>query len=282
MNPDRKLLAFYGLKYNPFLPAIPSPDIWTVPGADSFMTRIEDLVMDGGFGLLTGESGLGKSKLLHRLAARLGQIEGVAAGIIEHPTSALGDFYRELGALFGVGLSVANRYGSFTALRDRWRQHIKNSLFRPVLLVDEAQDAASNTLNELRILGSERFDSENLLTVVLCGDTRLLDRFRKPDLLALGSRIRTRLALQPLARDHLAEFLDHLLDRAGAPQLCSPGLKELLVDHSAGNPRMLCGLAADLLDAALRREKPVLDEALYFDVFDRTPKKTARKPGARA
>jgi hypothetical protein len=43
---------------------------------------------------------------------------------------------------------------------------------------------------------------------------------------------------------------------------------------------MLCGLAADLLDAALRREKPILDEALYFDVFDRTPKKAARKAGA--
>lgn len=282
MTADRKLLAFYGLKYNPFLSAIPTADIWTAPGAESFMMRIEDLVMDGGFGVLTGESGLGKSKLLNRLADRLGQIDGVVAGITERPTSALGDFYRELGALFGVGLSVANRYGSFTALRDRWRQHIKSSLFRPVLLVDEAQEAAASTLNELRILGSERFDSEHLLTVVLCGDTRLTDRFRKPDLLPLGTRIRTRLTLQPLAKDHLADFLDHLLDRSGAPQLCSPGLKELLVDHSAGNPRMLCGLAADLLDAALRREKPILDEALYFDVFDRTPKKAAKKLGARS
>lgn len=276
MTPDRKLLAFYGLKYNPFLPTIPTGDLWAPPGAESFLLRVEDLVMDGGFGLVTGESGLGKSKLLHQLATRLSAVEGVAVGIVERPTSALGDFYRELGHLFGLGLSVANRYGSFTALRDRWRQHVKNSLFRPVLLIDEAQEATATTLNELRLLGSERFDSEHLLTVVLCGDTRLPERFRTPELLPLGTRIRTRIHLQPLGKDALAQFLDHLLARAGAPALCTPGLKVALVDHAAGVPRVLCLLAAELLDLAARQERRVLDEALFLEVFDRAPKKTRR------
>lgn len=270
---DRKLLAFYGLKYNPFLPAVPPDDVWSPPGTDSFLFRVEDLVLEGGFALITGESGLGKSKLLQLVATRLSAVEGVAVGITERPTSSLGDFYRELGHLFRVGLSPANRYGSFTALRDRWRQHVKATMFRPVLLVDEAQETAASVLNELRLLGSVRFDSENLLTVVLCGDLRLPERFRSPDLVPLGTRIRTRMTLQPLSKDELARFLGHLLDRAGAPQLCSPGLKDVLVDHAAGNPRLLCVLAAELLDAALRAQKPVLDEALFFEVFDRTPKK---------
>jgi type II secretory pathway predicted ATPase ExeA len=278
---DRKLLAFYGLKYNPFLPAIPTEDVWLPPGGESFLLRVEDLVLDGGFGLITGDPGLGKSKLLHRLAARLQAVEGVVVGIAERPTSALGDFYRELGTLFGVGLSVANRYGSFQALRDRWRQHVKSSLFRPVLLLDEAQEAAATTLNELRILASERFDSESLLTVVLCGDTRLPERFRTPELLPLGTRIRTRIHLQPLGKEALAQFLDHLLDRAGAPALCSPGLKNTLVDHAAGNPRVLCLLAAELLDLAVRQERRILDEGLFLEVFDRTPKKTRRTETAR-
>lgn len=273
---DRKLLAFYGLKYNPFLPALPVEDLWLPPGAESFLFRIESLVMDGGFGLVTGECGFGKSKLLHVLAARLGRIDSVMVGVIERPSSSLGDFYRELGHLFGVNLAPANRYGAFAALRARWRAHVAQALFRPVLLLDEAQEATATTLNELRLLGSERFDSENLLTVVLVGDSRLPERFRSADLLPLGSRIRTRLTLQPLAKDELAAFLDHILEHAGNPGVLTSGLKGLLVDHAAGSPRILCTMAGELLEHALQRSRPVVDEALYLEVFDRTPKKRAR------
>lgn len=159
------------------------------------------------------------------------------------------------------------------ALRQRWREHFAKSLFRPVLLLDEAQDALASTLNELRILGSEQFDSAHLLTVVLVGDGRLPERFRSPDLLPLGTRIRTRLVLQPLAREDLSAFLDHMLDRAGNPGLLTAPLKATLVEHAAGNPRVLCTLGAELLEAALRRGRPVLDEALFLDLFDRTTKK---------
>jgi len=273
---DRKLLAFYGIKYNPFLPSIPVEDLWLPPGAESFFYRVENLVMDGGLGMLSGDPGLGKSKALHALAARLARIDGVAVGVTERPTSSLGDFYRELGHLFGVNLAPANRYGAFAALRARWRAHIAQSLLRPVLLLDEAQEAHSTTLNELRLLGSERFDSENLLTVVLVGDGRLPERFRAQDLLPLGTRIRTRLVLQALAKDELAAFLEHLVTRAGNPGMLSEGLKALLVDHAAGNPRILCTLAGELLEHALQRGRPVLDEALYLDVFDRIPKKRGR------
>jgi general secretion pathway protein A len=43
-----KLLAQYGLKYNPFLPAIPDSDIWAPPGFDPFFFRLENIVLDGG------------------------------------------------------------------------------------------------------------------------------------------------------------------------------------------------------------------------------------------
>jgi len=273
---DRKLLTFYGLKFHPFLPGVPVGDLWHPPGADNFLFRVETLVLDGGFGLITGEPGMGKSKLLHLLAARLSRVEGVVVGVAERSTSTLGDFYRELGHLFGVNLAPANRYGAFVALRERWRAHIAHALFRPVLLLDEAQEALPATLNELRLLGSERFDSANLLTVVLAGDSRLADRFRAPDLLPLGSRIRTRLALQPLGKDDLADFLDHMLQRAGNPGLLTSGLQATLIDHAAGNPRILCNTAAELLEQGHQRGKASLDEALFLEVFDRTVKRRAR------
>lgn len=277
-----RLLARYGLKYNPFLPAVPVEDLWTPPAAEAFFFRVETLVMDGGFALITAEPGLCKSKILQQLATRLDQVGDVQVGVMSRPQSKLGDLYRELGDLFGVDLSPANRYGGFKALRARFRNYIKSTLFRPVLLVDEAQEVDTVCLNELRLLSSAHFDSECLLTTVLCGDTRLSERFRSRDLLSLGSRIRTRLVLEPYSKDCLREFVDHVLDRAGAPGLMSEPLRDVLVDHAAGNPRVLVNMGAELLAEAAHRELAVIDEHLFVEVFSVRPKpRRSRTSSAR-
>ena len=273
---DKKLLAMYGLKWNPFLPGIPVEALWPAPGIDSFFFRVENLVMDGGFALICGEPGLGKSKDLQMLDHRLKRIGDVAVGVMERPQSSLSDFYREMGSLFGVNLSPSNRYGGFKALRERWKNHIKSTLFRPVLLIDEAQEMVTPCLNEIRLLGSDEFDSKCLLTSVLCGDMRLPERFRNTALVSLGSRIRVRMKLEPLGRHDLLNYLDHALSQAGAPQLMSETLMETLVDHAAGNLRVLNTMADEMLLEGARREMVQLDEKLFLEMFSRHP--GPRKP----
>ena len=270
---NNQLLALYGLKYNPFLPGIPVESLWSPPEMDSFLFRVENLVMEGGFALVCGDPGLGKSKSLHLMAQHLGRLDSVVVGVMERPQSNLGDFYREMGELFGVNLSPANRCGGFKALRQRWLEHIKSTLFRPVLLIDEAQEMMSCSLNELRLLGSAEFDSQCLLTVVLCGDMRLPERFRSNALLALGSRIRYRRVLEPYSAEKLHECLEYTLDQAGAPQLMTKPLMDTLVEHSAGNLRLLNTMAAELLTVGAKQEQAQLDEKLFLDLYALTPRK---------
>src|SRR5690606_34820569 len=179
---DPRLRARYGLKYNPFDPEIPTEDLWTAPGFDLFAGRVEALTRSGGFGMLTGAVGTGKSKAFQALAGRLAAISDLVVGVMERPQSSPSDFYRELGRVFAVDLTPANRYGGFRALRDRWESHLQTHLRHPVLLVDEAQEMPTACLSELRLLGSTRFDSRYLLTVVLAGDPRLPERFRTREL----------------------------------------------------------------------------------------------------
>lgn len=275
-----RLLNQYGLKYNPFLPAIPDADIWQPPDFDAFFFRLENIVLDGGFAMITGDPGLGKSKALQLLSAKLRQIGDVVVGVMERPQSSLADFYRELGDLFGITLSVSNRYGGFKALRAKWKAHISSTLFRPVLLIDEAQEMPTPCLSEIRLLGSIHFDSDCLLTTVICGDNRLTDRLRETPLLPLGTRIRSRLPLSPLSRDELLSLLDHLLNAAGAPHLITDELKKTIVEHCAANPRILMQQCAELLDNAMRKDLAVLDEKLFFDTFGalKRPTKSRKNP----
>ena len=142
----KKLLALYGLKWNPFSPELPGEGLFLTPRIEQFAWRVEQLVQEGGFALITGESGTGKSVALRIVAGRLAALRDVSVGVIERPQSRTADFYRELGDLFAVKLAPHNRWGGFKALRERWKAHMASSRIRPVLLVDEAQEMSPEVL----------------------------------------------------------------------------------------------------------------------------------------
>ena len=115
--------------------------------------------------------------------------------------------------------------------------------------------------------------------MVLAGDQRLTERLKTPELVPLGTRIRTRLALETSTKNDLLTLLREIMTRAGNPKLMTEGLIETLAEHSAGNPRILMSLAADVLSLATKKESPTLDESLYLDAFPpptrQAPKKNA-------
>jgi len=265
---NNSLLARYGLKWNPFATDIPTEALYRHPRVDSFCWRIEqNLIREGGFALISGDPGTGKSVTLRLLAERLHGMRDVSVGSISLPSGRLADFYREMGDLFGIELSPHNRWGGFTKLRQRWSAHMEGTLTRPVLLIDEAQEAPSAVLNELRLLSSAEFDSRNLLSVVLAGDSRLLHKLRHDDLLPLGSRIRTRLVMEHASREELMSCLQHLLNSAGNASLMTEELMVTLCEHAIGNYRVMACMAGELLSAAAEQECSRLDEKLYFECF---------------
>ena len=269
---DKNLLAIYGLKYNPFAQNLPAEAIWVEAETEGFAHRVQAMIPQGGFALITGDPGQGKSKTLQWIAHQLGAMPDVTLGVIERPQSKLADFYREMGELFGVSLAPANRYGSFKTLREKWKAHCRSSLLRPVLLIDEAQEVSPACLTELRLLQSASFDSESLLFTILCGDGRLTDMFRSPELIPLGSRIRARLALPSRTPEQLKNYLNFALEQAGYSSLMTAELIHLLASHSLNNLRVLNNMAAELL-AASERNLPKLDESLYFELFNPIPAK---------
>jgi general secretion pathway protein A len=263
----KKLLALWGLKWNPFSPELPGEGLLATPRIEHFAWRVEQLVQEGGFALISGESGTGKSVALRIVAARLSALRDVTVGVLERPQSKSADFYRELGDIFAVKLTPSNRWGGFKALRERWKAHVASSRIRPVLLVDEAQEMTPEVLGELRILSSADLDARSLLTVVLSGDGRLLELLRQEQLVPLGTRIRTRLVMETASREELLELLRHALLKAGNATLMTAELMDTLVDHSAGNCRVLMTMGAELLAHGTAHEIGQLDEKCYLEVY---------------
>jgi general secretion pathway protein A len=277
----KKLLAQWGLKWNPFSPELPGEGLLVTPKIEHFAWRVEQLIQEGGFALITGESGTGKSVAMRIVARRLAAVRDVSVGVIERPQSKVPDFYRELGDIFAVKLAPHNRWGGFKALRERWKTHVASSRIKPVLLIDEAQEMNPDVLGELRILSSADFDATSLLTVVLSGDGRLLELLRQDDLVPLSSRIRTRLVTEPAPREELLDLLRHALAQAGNATLMTAELMETLVDHSAGNYRSLMIMGGELLAYGMVHDVAQLDEKAYLEVYQPRNARPALKKKVR-
>ena len=262
---NNKMLALYGLKWNPFAPNVPTEALHVTTRLESFCWRVQQLAGEGGFALVTGAPGCGKSGALRILSASLATQRDVTVGVISRPQANIADFYREMGELFGVELRPHNRYGGAKILRQRWQAHIQSTLSRPVLLVDEAQEMQSAVLAELRLLASADLDSQILLTIVLAGDGRLAERLRTDEFLPLASRMRVRLPIDRAPPQDLQDCLRHALQQAGAATLMTPEVIATICDHAQGNLRALMIMAGELLAAAAQRDARQIDETLFFE-----------------
>ena len=104
---NQKLLALYGLKWNPFTPEVPTEALYVPPKVENFCWRIEQAhLREGGFALIHGDPGSGKSVVMRLLAERLARLADLSVGVIHHPQSNLSDFYRELGDIFAISIRV--------------------------------------------------------------------------------------------------------------------------------------------------------------------------------
>jgi hypothetical protein len=111
------------------LPELPTEAIYVPPRIENFCWRIEQAqIREGGFAMIHGDPGTGKSVALRLLAERLARLPDITVGAINHPQSNLVDFYREMGDIFAVPLRPHNRWGGFKALRESgsriWRRRV--------------------------------------------------------------------------------------------------------------------------------------------------------------
>ena len=66
----KRMLSLYGLKWNPFSPELPNEGLLMTSKIEHFAWRVEQMVQEGGFALITGDSGTGKSVALRIVAAQ--------------------------------------------------------------------------------------------------------------------------------------------------------------------------------------------------------------------
>jgi len=272
-------LEFYGLKEAPF--SI-TPDPRYVFLSERHRDALAHLLYgigkggSGGFVQLTGEVGTGKTTLCRLLLEQLPENTRVALVLNPKlsPLELLESICDEL------KIDTTNRKGSLKALVDALNAYLLDAYaqgLRVVLIVDEAQNLSTESLEQVRLLTNLETPTQKLLQIILLGQPELRDKLDDPELRQLAQRITARYHLTPLDRDESEAYVRHRLAIAGA--LRSPfsrlGLRAMY-KRSGGVPRLINVIGDRALMAGYAREQNSIGERLVDRAADETLPGTTR------
>ncbi len=172
------------------------------------------LKTEGGFVLLTGEVGTGKTTVCRCLLEQLPEELNVAFVLNPKLTAA------ELLATVCDELEIdyPPAPASIKALVDNINRYLLDAHAggrKTVLIIDEAQNLAPEVLEQIRLLTNLETNQRKLLQIVMLGQPELRDQLARPELRQLAQRITARYHLGPLDRREIAPYINHRLGVAG-------------------------------------------------------------------
>jgi general secretion pathway protein A len=192
----------------------------------------------GGFAMLTGEVGTGKTTVAKAMLASLD--EQTQAGLILNPTFSNIELLEAVCDEFEIDYpeqaslkQLSQAIHSF--LLDSYEQGIQT-----LLVIDEAQHLAADVLEQLRLLTNLETDSRKLLKVLLVGQPELQQHLQTNQLRQLAQRITGRYHLLPLNAQEAGKYIAFRLETAGAQQmLFSNRSVKSIAQYTHGIPRLI-------------------------------------------
>ena len=230
---------FFGITESPFS-IVPSARFLYLSERhrEALTHMLSSLNGGGGFGLLTGEVGTGKTTVLRALVSRLPQETQVA--VIMNPSLSTRELLASLCDELGIDYTDE---ATIKTLTDGIYQHLlanHREGRQTLLLIDEAQHLLPEVLEQLRLLTNLETDSVKLLKVVLVGQPELQQLLQQDRLRQLAQRITSRYHLLPLTEDEVREYIHYRLQAVDClHEVFAPAQTKQIAKATGGIPRLI-------------------------------------------
>lgn len=281
---------FFGFSERPFT-LLPDPEFLYLGATHSnAYTMLEySLLSNAGFTVVTGEIGSGKTTLVRHLLNQLE--EDVTVGLVSNTHRSFGGLLQWILMAFGLEYRDMDKAELYEGFVDFVIQEYAKGQ-RTILIVDEAQNMDSDSLEDLRLLSNINADKDQLFQLILVGQPGLRRTLKVPELAQFAHRIAVDYHLDPLSADETSRYIAHRLSVAGgAADLFEPEACTLLHAYSGGIPRLINLLCDTALAYAFGNQEQQVTASLIEEVvkdktkgglleFERHKDATSRSDGA--
>jgi putative secretion ATPase (PEP-CTERM system associated) len=192
-----------------------------------------------GFIVITGPIGTGKTTIARNLLATIADKNIVAAQLVTTKLSP-DELLELVAAEFKIPLKGNNKAEILRSIEVFLIQLHKQGK-RALLLVDEAQNLPSETIEELRMLSNFQLDDKPLIQSFLLGQEELKDIIQAPNMEQFRQRIIASAHLRPLSIEEVKNYVNHRLHQASCDteSLFSEAALEAIHEKTLGVPRKI-------------------------------------------
>lgn len=223
------------------------------------LARLQLVVHQREFGLLTGEIGSGKSTVIRRLVGKLNPLQVTPVYICLSglkPKDFYGEVLRQLGETPPFSLVKARR------MWDEQVQGLREQGGQWVIIVDEAQDMSEAMIQELRYIRNQDMDGCSSFSLLLAGQPEIRVKMRMKKYQAISQRISLSYHLHGLSETETAAYIRHHLSKAEAAHpLFTDGAVHKVFAASQGIPRVVNHLCMQALYDAAYRDSEIVEES---------------------
>ena len=275
-------LEYFGLVEKPFQ-ITPDPRFLYMSRRhrDGFAHLLYGADEAGGFVLLTGEVGTGKTTLCRSALESI--TDNVRIALILNPKQSPLELVASI--CDELQISYPKEVSSIKALIDRLNLYLLKAYAqgqRIVVVIDEAQNLTSEVLEQVRLLTNLEVSTQKLLQIILIGQPELQTMLNLPELRQLSQRITARFHLTPLTREETGEYIAHRLKIAGVTRevFTKPAIREIY-KLSRGIPRLINTLSERSLIGAYGANLPLIKKDIVANAAQEVLGKSAPKQGAQ-
>lgn len=231
-------LEYYGFREKPFS-ITPNPRFIFLSKnhQEAFAHLLYGVNSRSGFIQLTGEVGTGKTTVLRTFLNRLDE-DGYRTALIFNPCLSSDELLRTINRDFALaheGLSRAQLLEVLYAFL--LEQKAAGRIV--VLVIDEAQNLASEVLEQIRLVSNLETETEKLIQIVLAGQPELERLLERNELRQLKQRILVRYHLLPMDLEDSKGYIEHRLELASGGVIFSSGAIRAVFRYSKGVPRLI-------------------------------------------
>src|SRR3569623_327022 len=274
--------SYFGLKLEPFSIA-PDPHylFMSERHREALAHLLYGLGGGGGFVLLTGEIGTGKTTLCRLFLEQIPANCNVA--YIFNPKLTALELLQSICEEFHVDVPASS---SVKAYVDRLNAHLLESHAagrNNVLIIDEAQNLEADVLEQLRLLTNLETRERKLLQIVLIGQPELRDMLARPDLEQLAQRVIARYHLGALTPAETGQYIRHRMDVAGLDRPFPFAARAIQRIHeiTRGIPRRINLLCARAQLGAYATSRATVDRKVVDQAATEVFGKAAVQPAGR-